>query len=186
VQRIVALSLVVGLAALSPVAATAQEKSHGEAFHPGNGAGWTFGYPSIDVNAGLFDARYPFSNTSFNKFFIRAHAGMNTGIPHVALSADMNWIPSLGATPIVSFVGQVDPLSRESPFYLSLGAGLITGHAVTGDKFAGWAQAVVAYRTPIHELTPFVQAGRALYSGQKFEFLFGISHPLAPYLLHIP
>lgn len=185
-QRIVSLSLVLGLIGLSPVAATAQEKSHGEAFHPGNGAGWTFGYPSIDVNAGLFDTKNPVTNANFNKLFLRVHAGMNTGIPHLALSADLTWIPSIGATPIVSFLGQIDPLDRESPFYLSVGAGLITGHVATADKFAGWAQAVVAYRTPIHELTPFVQAGRALNSGQKFEFLFGISHPLAPYLLHIP
>ncbi|HKV71633.1 MAG TPA: hypothetical protein VJN62_10315, partial [Gemmatimonadales bacterium] len=73
----------------------------------------------------------------------------------------------------------------ESSFYVSVGAGLITGHV--GDRFAGWAQAVVAYRTPIHELTPFIQAGRALTSQvQRSEFLFGIAHPLAPYRLHFP
>jgi len=165
--------------------AAGEAKVHGRAFFPGRGAGWTFGYPTVDVNAGLYSTKTP-ADSSFNKLFLRAHVSMNTGIPHLALSADVNWIPSVGATPVVSFLGQIDPLSRESDFYVSVGAGLITGHVATADKFAGWAQAVLAYRTQIHELTPFVQAGHALNSGQKFEFLFGIAHPLAPYLLHVP
>lgn len=160
-------------------------KVHGRAFSPGSGAGWTFGYPTLDINAGLFDTDGPSGAAAVHKFFFRAHAGMNTGIPHLAMSLDANWLPSAGATPILSFVAQIDPLARESPFYVSVGAGLITGHVLSADKFAGWAQAVVAFRTPIHELTPFVQAGRALNSGQKFEFLFGVAHPLAPYLLHL-
>lgn len=159
---------------------------HGKAFFPGNGAGWTFGYPTLDVNAGLFDTDGAGGGTSIHKFFLRAHAGMNTGLPHVAMSLDANWLPGVGATPVISFVAQIDPLDRESPFYVSVGGGLITGHVTTGDKFAGWAQAVIAYRTPIHELAPFIQAGRALNAGQKFEFLFGVAHPLAPYRLHIP
>jgi hypothetical protein len=32
----------------------------------------------------------------------------------------------------------------------------------------------------------FDEHGHALSSGQKFEFRFGVAHPLAPYLLHIP
>lgn len=159
---------------------------HGRAFSPGNGAGWTFGYPTIDINAGLFDTEGASGGPGVHKFFLRVHGGMNTGIPHFALSLDANWLPSIGATPVVSFVGQIDPLDRESPFYVSVGAGLITGHVATGDKFAGWAQAVVAYRTHIHELAPFIQAGHALNSGQQFEFLFGVAHPLAPYLFHVP
>ncbi|HEX4561559.1 MAG TPA: hypothetical protein VH113_06970 [Gemmatimonadales bacterium] len=156
---------------------------HGRAFSPGNGAGWTFGYPTVDVNAGLYATKTP-ADSSYHKLFIRLHTALNTGIPHFALSADLNWIPSVSANPVVSFLGQIDPLSRESDLYFSAGAGLITGHA--GNRFAGWAQAVVAYRTHIHELAPFIQAGHALNSGPKFEFLFGVAHPLAPYLLHVP
>src|SRR4029077_17678441 len=157
---------------------------HGKAFFPGNGAGWTFGYPTLDVNAGLYATKTA-ADSSVNQLFLRAHVSMNTGIPHFALSTDLNWIPSVGATPVFSFLGQIDVLSRERYFYVSFGAGLITHHTA-GDKFAGWAQAVIAYRTPIHELAPSVQAGHALNSGQKFEFLFGVAHPLAPYLFHIP
>lgn len=161
----------------------AQEHVHGKAFFPGNGAGWTFGYPSVDANVGLYSTK-TLVGAAYNKLFIRVHTSLNTGIPHVAMSADMNWIPSVSANPVVSFVGQIDPLSRESDFYLSAGAGLITGHAF--NKFAGWAQAVVAVRTHIHELAPFVQVGHALNPNQKFEFHFGIAHPLAPYLFHVP
>lgn len=182
------------LIALAPVAAAAQqdaggEESHlprGRAFSPGNGAGWTVGYPTIDLNAGLFETDAANGGPGVHKFFLRVHAGMNTGIPHFALSADLNWIPAIGASPAVSFLGQIDPLRRESDFYVSVGAGLITNHVVGADKFAGWAQAVVAYRTHIHELAPFIQAGHALNAGQKFEFLFGVAHPLAPYLFHVP
>ena len=189
----VTLLALVALAALPLTRAAAQQDSagaeeghvfHGRTFFPGKGAGWTFGYPSVDINAGLYSTKTP-ADSTYNKFFFRAHVAMNTGIPHVAVSGDLNWIPAVGATPVVSFVGQIDPLSRESDFFASVGAGLITGHAAT-DKFVGWAQAVVAYRTPIHELTPFVQVGHALNGGQKFEFLFGIAHPLAPYLFHVP
>jgi hypothetical protein len=45
---------------------------------------------------------------------------------------------------------------------------------------------VAAFRTPVHELTPFVQIGKALVDGAKAELLIGIAHPLAPYLLHLP
>lgn len=181
------------LAAL-PLSAVAQQETGGEeshlprgrAFSPGNGSGWTVGYPTIDLNAGLFDTGGSNGGSGVHRFFFRVHAGMNTGVPHFALSLDANWIPSIGATPVISFLGQIDPLARESPLYVSVGAGLVTGHVATADRFAGWAQAVVAYRTHIHELAPFVQAGHALNSGQKFEFLLGVAHPLAPYLFHVP
>lgn len=182
----VALPLTATVAQQDAGGGEASHLPHGRAFSPGNGAGWTFGYPTLDLDAGLFDTGGSSGGPGVHKLFLRAHAGTNTGIPHLALSLDATWLPSVGATPALSFLGQIDPLDRDSPFYLSVGAGLITGHVVTGDKFAGWAQAVVAYRTHIHELAPFVQAGHALNSGQKFEFLFGLAHPLAPYLFHVP
>jgi hypothetical protein len=163
----------------------AEHPSHGRTFHPGSGSGWTLGYPSVDVDGGLWLTKNA-ADSSIHKFFLRAHLGMNTGIPHVALSSDLTWIPSLGATPFITIVGQIDPLDRASPLYLSVGAGLVTGHSAAGDKFVGWAQAVLAYRTPIHELAPFVQVGRALNAGQKLELLVGLAHPLAPYKFHVP
>lgn len=160
-----------------------QEHVHGKAFFPGSGAGWTVGYPSVDVNAGYYSAVHNFFPPA-NYVFLRIHTSMNTGIPHFALSADMNWLPGVSANPYVSFLGQIDPLSRESSLYLSGGAGLITAH--NGNSFAGWVQLVVAYRTHIHELAPFVQVGHAFGTQQRVEFLFGVAHPLAPYLFHVP
>ena len=160
-----------------------QEHVHGKAFFPGNGAGWTVGYPSVDANAGYYSAVHDFFPPA-NYVFVRVHTSMNTGLPHFALSADLNWLPSVSANPSVSFLGQIDPLSRESNFYLSGGGGLITGH--NGTKFAGWVQVVLAYRTHIHELAPFVQVGHALGTQQRVEFLLGVAHPLAPYLFHVP
>ncbi|HKR55347.1 MAG TPA: hypothetical protein VJS20_03540 [Gemmatimonadales bacterium] len=160
-----------------------QAPVHGKAFFPGNGAGWTVGYPSVDVNAGYYTAVHKFF-TPDHHLFLRVHTSMNTGIPHFALSADINWLPSVSANPAISFLGQIDPLSRESAFYLSGGGGLITAH--NGNSFAGWVQLVLAYRTHIHELAPFVQVGHALTTGQRVELLVGVAHPLAPYLFHVP
>jgi hypothetical protein len=81
---------------------------------------------------------------------------------------------------------EVAPIHPESRFYVAGGIGLISGRNQNGDKLSGWLQGTVAYRTPIHELTPFVQIGKALSDGNQAELLFGIAHPLAPYLLHLP
>lgn len=160
-----------------------QAPVHGKAFFPGNGAGWTVGYPSVDVNAGHYSAVHN-GVPAASYLFLRVHTSMNTGIPHFALSADMNWLPAVSANPAVSFLGQIDPLSRESNFYVSGGAGLITAHK--GNSFAGWVQLVLAYRTHIHELAPFIQVGHAFGTEQPVEILLGVAHPLAPYLFHVP
>jgi hypothetical protein len=48
------------------------------------------------------------------------------------------------------------------------------------------APAQMAFRTPIHELSPFISVGRALVDDAVVELQFGVAHPLAPYLLHFP
>ena len=70
--------------------------------------------------------------------------------------------PPLGATPTWSGVLDLAPIQRPSPFYLAGGIGLISGRHQEGDKLSGWVQGTAAYRSPIHELTPFVQVGSAL------------------------
>ena len=104
----------------------------------------------------------------------------------VQLSSDLLWIPSRGATPAWSGTLELAPIHQESPFYIAGGIGLITGHDVGADRLVGWLQGPAALRTPIHELTPFVQVGKALTTGNRAEFLIGIAHPLAPYKLHFP
>jgi hypothetical protein len=155
---------------------------HGRTFSTGTREGWTFSTPHLDINGGL----YRISSGGTSQAFFRLHLQTALGIHVVQVSSDLQWIPSFGATPVWSGTLELAPIHQESPFYVAAGIGLITGHDFGVDKLVGWAQGTVAARTPIHELTPFVQVGRALVSGNRTEFLIGIAHPLAPYKLHFP
>lgn len=157
---------------------------HQTAFSEGPRTGWTVGAPHLDINGGLFFVDRDPEN--IKEAFLRLHAQMAPGIPGLELASDLTFIPSFGATPTWSAVGQIAPLPASSRLYISAGAGVITGHSDKGDRLRGWFQGVVAIRTPLHEIAPFVQIGRATGSGQKAEFLFGIAHPLAPYRFHLP
>ena len=157
---------------------------HGRAFSTGTREGWTFSTPHLDINGGLYDAGSGGSHVS--KAFFRLHLQTALGVHAIQVSSDLLWIPALGATPVWSGVLEVAPIHQESPLYVAAGVGLVTGHELGIDRLVGWAQGTVAARTSIHELTPFVQVGRALVSGNKTELLFGIAHPLAPYKLHFP
>lgn len=154
------------------------------AFSEGPRTGWTIGAPHLDINGGLFHVRRDRSDTK--EGFVRLHAQAALGIPALEVASDLQWVPSFGATPTWSAVGQIAPLKASSIVYLSGGLGVITGHSSRGDRLKGWMQGVVAVRTPLHEIAPFVQVGRAFGSGQKAELLFGIAHPLAPYRFHLP
>ena len=105
---------------------------------------------------------------------------------HGAVPGDSDAGPVIHGRTFSTGTLELAPIHQESPFYVAAGIGLITGHDLGLDKLVGWAQGTVAARTPIHELTPFVQVGRALVSGNRTEFLIGIAHPLAPYKLHFP
>jgi hypothetical protein len=155
---------------------------HGRTFSTGTREGWTFSTPHLDINGGL----YRISSGGPSQAFFRLHLQTALGIHVVQVSSDLQWIPSFGATPSWSGTLELAPIHQESPFYVAAGIGLITGHDVGVDRLVGWAQGTMAARTPIHELTPFVQVGRALVSGNRTEFLIGIAHPLAPYKLHFP
>ncbi len=155
---------------------------HGRAFSTGTREGWTLSTPHLDINGGVFRN----SSGGTSKAFVRLHLQTALGIHFVQLSSDLQWLPSLGATPVWSGTLELAPIHQDSPFYVAGGIGLVTGHDFGVDKLVGWAQGTVAVRTPIHELTPFVQVGRALVSGNRTELLIGIAHPLAPYKLHFP
>lgn len=157
---------------------------HGRAFSAGTREGWTFSTPHLDINGGLYDQSG--GGTTVSKAFFRLHLQTALGIHVVQVSGDLLWIPSLGATPVWTGTLELAPIHQESPFYVAGGIGLVTGHDFGADRLVGWAQGTVAARTPIHELTPFVQVGKALVSGNNTELLIGIAHPLAPYKLHFP
>jgi len=157
---------------------------HGRTFSTGTREGWTFSTPHLDIDGGVFEVHS--GRTDVSKAFARLHLQTALGIHLLQVSSDLLWIPSAGATPVWSGTLELAPIHQESPLYVAGGIGLITGHVIGADRLAGWVQGTVAVRTPIHELTPFVQVGKALTAGNKAEFLIGIAHPLAPYKLHFP
>lgn len=157
---------------------------HGRTFSTGTRTGWTFSTPHLDINGGLYYVHTAPANVS--EGFFRLHLQTALGIHTVQLSSDLLWIPAFGATPVWSGALDLAPIPQESPLYVAAGVGLISGRDSSSDRLAGWVHATVAIRTPIHELTPFVEIGKALSAGNKAEFLFGVAHPLAPYKLHLP
>ena len=158
------------------------KKPHGRTFSTGPREGWTFSSPHIDFAGGVF--LEPDQSNSSEGFF-RLHMLTAAGPKLVQLELDLLWLPALGATPTLSAVLQLAPLSEESRVYFAAGGGFVTNRATT-DRLSGWLQAQMAFRTPIHELTPFITVGRALVDDAPLELQFGIAHPLAPYLLHFP
>lgn len=140
--------------------------------------------PAIDINFGLYQVSAEPDDIS--ELFIRLHSQFGLGIRHIAVSADMLWIPELTqSTPTVSLVAQYEPFDQRKRLYGSIGAGMISARDQDGNGFTPWAQAQVAYRGPIHDIAPFIQVGRALTGDDReFEFMFGIAHPIAPYRMH--
>lgn len=191
-QRSMTLAAV--LASVLSVTAVAQDTTGMDHDHPWWGHGVTFWSqaapegcwlcsPSLDINGGLFASKDA-SNSSTNYAFVRLHTQIGLGISYVSLAGDVNFIPTLGATPTFSMLAQFEPLRTLSRVYTSAGIGLITRHDPSADRMEPWAQATLAYRSMIHDITPFVQVGSALNSGQKVELLVGVAHPLAPYKMH--
>lgn len=140
--------------------------------------------PSIDINGGRYQTEADPDDIS--ETFWRLHTQWGTGFRHVAMSADILWIPNLTqSSSTVSFVAQYEPISQQKRLYASIGVGMISGRDQDGNGFSPWGQAVIAYRSPIHDLAPFVQVGQVLNGDDReIEYLFGIAHPIAPYKMH--
>ena len=144
--------------------------------------------PSIDINYGLYQ-RTGDVPEDISENFLRLHTQFGTGVRHVALAVDLVWLPSLSKVSPDNFtiVAQYEPISQQKRLYANLGLGLIAGREQTAGEngFSPWAQATVAYRSKIHDIAPFVQAGRVLNGDDReFEFMFGLAHPIAPYRMH--
>ena len=159
------------------------DQSHGRTFSTGSRKGWTFSSPHVDIGGGVY--MEPGHEPNVSEGFFRIHVQVAAGPKLVELAADLLWLPDRGATPTFSAALQLAPFAEASPIYFAAGIGLINGRAAT-DRFAGWLQAELAVRTPIHELTPFISVGKALVADSELELQIGIAHPLAPYLLHFP
>jgi hypothetical protein len=185
------LFVTLALAALTaPVAAAQHEEEgdttkrpHGRTFSVGSRENWTFSTPHIDFAGGVW--MQPQTDPVSSEGFFRLHMLTGAGPKLVEVEVDLVWLPAIGATPTLSAVLQLAPFSQESRVYFSAGGGFITGRADT-DRLSGLLQAQLAFRTPIHELTPFITVARPFVDDAQVELQFGIAHPLAPYLLHFP
>lgn len=142
--------------------------------------------PAIDINAGLLKMKA--SPSDLSDAFIRLHSQFGTGIRHLAFSADVVWVPKVShSSPSFSAVAQYEPISQQKRVYAAAGLGIVSNGSTSGTGFGPWAQGVLAYRSKIHDLTPFAQAGRILSgTGREWQFLFGVAHPIAPYRMHMP
>ena len=159
------------------------KRPHGRTFSVGSRENWTFSTPHIDFAGGVY--LQPDVDPVATDGFFRLHMLTGAGPKLVELEVDLVWLPAVGATPTLSAVLQLAPFSQDSPVYFSAGGGVITNRAPT-DRLSGLLQAQLAFRTPIHELTPFITLARPLVDDGALELQFGIAHPLAPYLLHFP
>src|SRR5574341_1127867 len=179
------LTLTAGLIALAPPPVRAQGHDpegghmmpHARPFSQGPRAGWTTSAPHLDINGGLYA---PDAGSSLTRGFFRLHAQLGLGPRLLELASDVLWVPERGATPTVAGVLQLAPVAEGSPFYVSGGIGVVTGRSGARDRLRGWVQGIATWRSPVHEISPFVQVGRALGDAQRTELLFGIAHPLAP------
>lgn len=138
--------------------------------------------PAIDIQAAYLRTDLPGEDES--DFAIALHGQSGLGIRRLQLASNLEWIPKRGATPDFDLTLQVAPISQLSRFYLSVGAGVITGRDNQGrDRLTGWAEATVALRSWVHDIAPYVRVGRPLQDGGRLELRLGLAHPLFPYRL---
>jgi len=137
--------------------------------------------PSVDINGGYYMVEDQYADISTG--FFRLHTQWGLGIKHIAMSADLLWISGEGGSSAV-LMAQYEPISQRSRFYASAGLGLIDDN----NGFSPWVQATLAYRSPIHDLAPFVMIGQVPgeigETGEHPHFFIGIAHPIAPYRMH--
>ena len=155
------------------------------AFKVGESKGMTIGVPHVDLGGGLYYLSSKDNLPKVQEGFVRAHVQAGTGLEYLQIAIDATFVPKLGTSPALSTVLQIAPFSSDSPFFLGVGAGAIFGRPGSGRQGEGWAQGVLALRTPIHEIAPFVQVGFPFVTGARAEILVGIAHPLAPYHAHL-
>jgi hypothetical protein len=179
------------LAAL-PMAAVAQGgmpdmgRSEQGAFTVGSTAHWTLGLPRIDISGGLYSVMKKGAMPKVNEGFVSFRFQTGLGTEHVQLSGTALFVPKLGGSAQATTIIQVVPTANDARGYASIGAGAISGRWGSRNRVEPWAQAVIGWRTPIHDLAPFVQFGMPLRDGARAEWYLGASHPLAPYRFHLP
>ncbi len=144
--------------------------------------------------AALFRASATLPSATADKTtpLVRARLEIGSFVPRVGLFSQMEFTPSDGPTPALQLGLEVWALPSGRAFNASAGLGLSDYRQGIGEQtpgafvMRGWAQARVQYRSPVHELTLYAQSGVPFASGARARYQLGISHPLAPYKLHLP
>lgn len=189
VLRVVHAAAFAAAAVVAPAASQAQGAMaplNQGAFTVGGTGGWTLGVPHLDISGGLYSVMKKGTMPKVNEGFVSFRYQTGLGTEHVQLSGTALFVPKLGGSPQATTIFQFVPTKNDSKAYASVGAGVISGRWGSGDRVEPWAQAVIGWKTVIHDLSPFVQVGMPLVEGSRAEWYFGASHPLAPYKFHLP
>jgi len=123
---------------------------------------------------------------------VRARLEIGTFVPHLGLFSQMAFTPADGPSPEIQFGVTLWALPRARAFNMSVGLGGTDYRQGVGEAspgafvVRGWGQVTAQYRTPLHEITLYAQAGVPSIGTARVRYQVGVSHPLAPYKLHIP
>ena len=121
---------------------------------------------------------------------LRAEFTAMLGSPHIGLFSTMEFVPADGPTPTITGGLMLSALSPRSRFEITGGLGFIDARQGIGESspgayvVRGWGQLGMQYRTPVHELGLYAQAGVPFSGDVRVSYQIGLSHPLAPYTFH--
>ena len=123
---------------------------------------------------------------------VRARLEIGTFVPQVGVFSQMEFTPADGPTPDIQFGVQLWAVRRTSAVNATVGIGVTDYRQGIGEPSPGafvargWGQVRAQYRSPLHELTLYGQVGVPFTNTSRVRYQVGVSHPLAPYKLHIP
>ncbi|MGH7547994.1 MAG: hypothetical protein ACREMM_07460 [Gemmatimonadales bacterium] len=161
----------------------------------GSGDQCTFCAPWLFVDGAALwraDQTRPSVSSNGTTPLVRARFEAGSFIPHVGIFSTMEIAPKDGPSPTITAGVLAWVLPRFHDFNVTGGLGIIDTRQGVGESTPGayvvraWGQLGAQYGTPLHELTVYVHAGVPFSSGGRVRYQLGISHPIAPYKLHIP
>ncbi len=123
---------------------------------------------------------------------VRARLEIGTFVPHLGLFSQMAFTPADGPTPEIQVGVKLWALRQASAFNAIVELGGTDYRQGVGESspgafvLRGWGQVSAQYRSPLHDITLYAQAGVPSSSTARVRYQVGVSHPLAPYKLHIP
>jgi hypothetical protein len=178
------------VAALAVIPALAAAQSHHAA---GSAENCTICMPRLSLaGAALWrtQEQLPSVGSSRTAALLRAEFSATLGISQVGLFSTMEFVPADGPSPTITGGLLLSPLPASSRFSLTAGLGFIDARQGVGESspgayvVRGWGQLGMQYRTPVHELALYAQAGAPFSGDRQFSYQIGLSHPLAPYTFH--